>query len=421
MTTVATSRQHGINFDRLKSNIMTLSNIGKDQDGGGIYRMGFTKEDYAARRWLLEEMNTMGIEASLDGALNVIGRLMPKGAEGRPVVIGSHIDTVPNAGALDGALGVMVGLECMQCLKEQNVPLSFPLELVAFSDEEGRFGGMFGSRSYAGLMTPGYLEEACDLDGIKLKDALHELGFDPYEALGAARSSEQIEYFLEVHIEQGPVLYERRHAVGIVTEISGLFKWQITITGVSNHAGTTPMDMRHDAFMGLADFAHEIPRIIDENGSEHSRMTVGKTQLLPGSPNTIPGQARFSLDVRDTSREVLLELQDACRKALSAIARRRRLKFDFEELSFIEPVSCSKKLISAFEESTKTLGARYLMLPSGAAHDAQMISTIAPVGMLFVPSKGGISHSPHEWTDWQDIETCANILLHTLLDLNHSS
>lgn len=407
----------GVDIERLKQHIIELSNIGKDERGG-IYRMAFTQEDYQAREWLLQKMKDIGLEASFDGALNVQAKLSGGKKDLPAIVLGSHIDTVPNAGALDGALGVLMGLECLQIIRENNISLNFPLELIAFSDEEGRFGGMFGSRSYAGLMTPGYLEEATDLDGIYLKDALKVLGHDPYKALDAARAPHELNYFLEVHIEQGPVLYEHHHALGIVTDITGLFKWQITLSGSSNHAGTTPMNMRNDAFMGLADFAHEIPRIIDENGSEHSKMTIGKVQLFPGSPNTIPGQAKFSLDVRDISGEKLSELQDAGRKALSAIARRRKLKFDFEELSFIDPVACNKKLIASFEKVSKKLDVNYITMPSGAAHDAQMVANIAPVGMLFVPSKGGVSHSPHEWTDWRDIETGANVLLNTVLELN---
>lgn len=408
-----------INFDRLKERIIELSNIGKEE-GGGIFRMAFTKEDYEARLWLLEKYKALGVDASFDGALNVIAKLPSSEDDPASIVVGSHVDTVPSAGALDGALGVLVGMECLQCLKENDHKLKYNLEVVAFSDEEGRFGGMFGSRSFAGMMTPGYLEEASDLDGVKLKDAIKSLGHDPYKALDAARIPNQLKCFLEVHIEQGPVLYESHQSLGIVTDITGLFKWQITFSGSSNHAGTTPMNMRNDAFMGLADFAHEIPRIVDENGSEHTKMTVGKVQLLPGSPNTVPGEAKFSLDVRDTAIEILEELQDASRRVLSAIARRRKLKFDFEELSFIKPVACSKKLISAFEKTAEALDVSYINMPSGAAHDSQMVANIAPVGMLFVPSKGGVSHSPHEWTDWRDIETGANVLLHTLIELNKS-
>ncbi len=414
---IATEKNLTVNLDRLKENVIALSNIGRDELGG-IYRIAFSKEDYEARKWLLNKLNEIGLEADFDGALNVIGKFNSSSAN-PSVVIGSHIDTVPNAGALDGALGVLIGLECLQRMKESDIETDFPIELVAFSDEEGRFGGMFGSRSYSGMMTPGYLEEAADLDGIKLKDALQELGHDPFKALDAARHSEGIKYFLEVHIEQGPVLDEKQCPIGIVSDITGLFKWQITLTGTSNHAGTAPMQLRNDAFMGLADFAHEIPRIIEENGSEYSRMTVGKVSLLPGSPNTVPGQAVFSLDVRDTSSKVLRELQDASRKALSAIARRAKLKFDFEELSWIVPVACDKELIGTFEKVANQLGYNYMMLPSGAAHDSQMVASIAQVGMLFVPSKGGVSHSPHEWTDWLDIEKGANVLLNTLLELNN--
>lgn len=404
-----------INFTRLKQNIIALSEIGK-AESSGIYRMAFTPEDYQARLWLTQTMEENGIHASLDGALNVIGRIGDQRAPS--IVIGSHIDTVPNAGALDGALGVLAGLECMQSLLEQEAELHFPVELVAFSDEEGRFGGMVGSRSFAGMITPGYLEEASDLDGVKLKDAMRGLGHNPYHALDAARASDTIMCYLELHIEQGPVLDQRQFPIGIVTDITGLFKWQVTLEGTSNHAGTTPMEMRNDAFMGLADFAHEIPRLIEENGSANARMTVGRVSLFPGSANTIPGEARFSLDVRDTKREVLLELQDAARKALSAIARRRNLKFNFDELSWIDPVACDRRLIHAFESAAQAGSVPYVAMPSGAAHDAQMIAAIAPVGMLFVPSKGGVSHSPHEWTDWQDIETGANVLLRTIIELN---
>lgn len=412
---VKTQKNLTINLERLKNNIIELSGIGKAENGG-IYRRGFSPEDYHARLWLLEKLKNIGVKASMDGALNVSGRLSGENAA-PAIVVGSHIDTVPNAGALDGALGVLAGLECLHILKENNVKGRFPLELIAFADEEGRFGGMFGSRSFAGLMNPGYLEEAADLDGVKLKDAIKDLGHDPYRALDAARNPKEIKYFLELHIEQGPVLDEKQCAVGVVTDITGLYKWQITLTGEANHAGTTPMDMRNDAFMGLADFAHEIPRIIDENGSDASKMTIGKVQLFPGSPNTVPGEVKFSLDVRDVSDEIMYEIQDASRKALSAIARRNKLMFKFEELSWIDPVACDDNLVATIENVSRNQNVNYLKMPSGAAHDAQMVANLAPVGMIFVPSKKGVSHSPHEWTDWRDIETGTNVLLNTLLEL----
>jgi beta-ureidopropionase / N-carbamoyl-L-amino-acid hydrolase len=405
-----------INFERLKTHILELSRIGKSEEGG-IFRMGFSFADYEAKQWLTEKIKSAGLEAYWDGALNVIGKIPAENALQPSVLVGSHIDSVPNAGALDGALGVLIGLECLQVIREKKVKLNYPLELMAFSDEEGRFGAMFGSKAFAGQITPGTLHESRDLDGHYLTDILRELGHDPEKALEAARDPQTLKCYLELHIEQGPVLDTIGKPIGVVSDISGLFKWQITLKGMANHAGTTPMEMRNDAFMGLADFAHEIPRIIAENGGEHSRMTIGKAQLYPGSANTIPEKVKFSLDVRDVSEEIMRELRDASRKALSAIARNKNLKFDFEEINWISPVACDQGLKESILNQAQKLELPYHVLPSGAAHDAQMVALLAPVAMIFVPSKGGISHSMHEWTDWRDIEAGANLMLHTLLEV----
>lgn len=406
-----------INFERLKKNFNELAHIGKKEDGG-IYRMAFSDAEYEARKWLDARMTASGLSTRWDGALNIIGKLANEKNRDKPsVVVGSHIDTVPNAGALDGALGVIVGLECLARIKEENIHTDFPLELIAFSDEEGRFGPMFGSKAFAGQITPGLLDEAKDLDGISLAEAMKGLGFEPLKALEASRDKSTIKNYLELHIEQGPVLDSEELSAGIVTDITGLFKWQVKLSGASNHAGTTPMEMRKDAFMGLADFAHEIPRIIDENGSDSSRITIGKVTLYPGSANTIPGQVEFSIDARDISEEVLMELKDACRKALSAIARRNHLFFDFKEVSWIQPSACDISMQKIIEANAKKIGLDYKIMPSGAAHDAQMVSLIAPMAMIFVPSKNGISHSPHEWTDWRFIERGANLMLNSLVDI----
>ncbi|MEP2023482.1 MAG: Zn-dependent hydrolase [Reichenbachiella sp.] len=407
-----------VKFERLKDNINTLAQIGRQEDGG-IYRMAFTPKEQEGREWLIQQLKLANIPSQMDGALNIVGRLENDSNRTKPaILIGSHIDTVPNAGALDGALGVLVALECLTRINEENIQTSFPLEMIAFSDEEGRFGGMFGSRALSGQLNPGILEEATDLDGHALKDVISALGFEPYKALDASRLSEEIKYYLELHIEQGPVLDVEELSVGIVTDITGLFKWQVQLTGAANHAGTTPMELRKDAFMGLADFAHEIPRILDENGSEDSRLTVGNASLYPGSANTVPGKVEFSIDSRDVNLEVLEEIKTACRKTLSAIARRRGLQFDFNEVSVIEPVACNEAIKKSIEANAKKLAYDYKLMPSGAAHDAQMMAKIAPIGMIFVPSKNGVSHSPHEWTDWHHIEKGANLMLNTILDLS---
>ena len=202
--------------------------------------------------------------------------------------------------------------------------------------------------------------------------------------------------------------------VGVVEAITGLFKWNVTFSGEPNHAGTTPMPMRRDAFMGIADFAHEIPRILDENGSEVSRATIGRVELTPGSANTVPGEASFTIDVRDTDETVMNELAGAIRKTLAAIARRRGLTFSYQVDSWIHPVDCDPGLVNTIEEVSREQGMRFRRMVSGAAHDAQIVASVCPVAMVFVPSVEGKSHSPAEWTAWDDIEAGANVMLATL-------
>ncbi|TWU32477.1 Zn-dependent hydrolase [Novipirellula artificiosorum] len=405
-----------VNLERIKSDILTLAEIGRNKEDRGIYRMAFTDADIEAKRWLSDRIVAADLEHAVDGAVNVSGVL--EGSTDQPrVMVGSHIDTVPCAGALDGTLGVVVGLECLRRLKEEGRQLKRTLELIAFSDEEGRFGGMFGSQSLCGHINPERLATMKDLDGVLLQDELRRHDYDPMAALDAARDPESIASYLELHIEQGPVLDRVHKSLGIVDEITGLFSWSVWLRGEANHAGTTPMEMRNDAFMGLADFAHEVPRILEENGSQRSRATIGKAQILPGAANTVPGLVEFSLDVRDTSEVILDDLSSAFRKALSAIARRRNLMFEFEQKSYLAPVGCSEVVVHELMEQANKLGIDFLAMPSGAAHDAQIMGRMVPVGMVFVPSKNGQSHSPAEWTAWADIGAGANVMLNTLIGL----
>jgi N-carbamoyl-L-amino-acid hydrolase len=243
---------------------------------------------------------------------------------------------------------------------------------------------------------------------------MEERGLNPREALHAQRGAGSIRAYVELHIEQGPILDQAAASIGVVDAITGLFKWEITLNGVANHAGTTPMDMRADAFQGMAEFAGQIDRVLAEFGSPRSTATIGRVALKPGAANVVPRQAVFSLDVRDTDHKLLGELADAFRRALSAIARRRGLMFEYAVLSEIAPVRCADTVIRAIDQSVAAAGVTATHLRSGAAHDAQIIATIAPAGMIFVPSKEGRSHSAAEWTAWEDIEAGANILLNTL-------
>jgi beta-ureidopropionase / N-carbamoyl-L-amino-acid hydrolase len=406
-----------IEVARLRQDLQALGRIGLDPDDGGLYRLAFTPADLEGKRWLRERLEEADIPWRVDGAGNHFGRLEGADPEAPAVLIGSHLDTVPCAGTLDGSLGVITGLECLRRLKESGVRPRRPVELVAFSDEEGRFGGMFGSQAFVGDITPQTLHEATALDGTRLEDAMRACGLEPFRALEARRDPATLHSYLELHIEQGPVLDRLQKSVGIVEAITGLFRWVVHLRGEANHAGTTPMAMRHDAFMGLADFAHEIPRILEENGGEQSRATIGKAQILPGAPNTVPGLVEFSLDARDTDPGVLDALRDAFRRALQAIARRRSLMFSFEEQSRLEPVPCDPRLVGLLTRHAEALGLTFERMPSGAAHDAQLVARITPTAMIFVPSREGRSHSPAEWTAWDDIEAGANLALQVVHDL----
>ena len=405
-----------INLPRLKQDILDLSRIGLNPEDHGLYRMAFTDADMEAKDWLLNHLNQMEAATQLDGAGNVCGRLPSANPEAPAILIGSHTDTVPRAGMLDGSLGVLCGLEVLRVLHENEVALTRPVELISFSDEEGRFGGMLGSQAFAGMATP-ETQHATDLEGKLLSAVMKSQGLDPMAILDARRDPDTLAAYLELHIEQGPVLDRSTASVGIVEKITGLRKWLIRFRGEANHAGTTPMEMRKDAFMGLADFAHELPRILDENGAADSRATIGSAQIVPGAANTVPGEVEFSLDLRDTNAEQIEELTMAVRRALFAIARRRDLLVDFELQSELSPASCDAEILKILENCARQLELPFLKMPSGAAHDAQIMTTITPTAMIFVPSKDGVSHTPAEWTDWADIENGANLLLQTVLKM----
>lgn len=407
-----------VNFPRLQHDIETLAQIGRAEDLG-IHRMAFSDADMQGRAWLTQRIKQAGLDFFADGAANLHGRLNWDPAQ-PSVITGSHIDTVPGAGHLDGALGVLAGLECLRRLKELNVPLARPVELISFTDEEGRFGGMPGSMALAGKLTPESIRAAKDLQGLTLVDAMRRHGLDASHLLRAQRSPESIYAYVELHVEQGPVLDRRGLKIGVVEGIVGLFKWNVRFLGTANHAGSTPMHMRQDAFGGVAELSMAIPRILEENGGGRSVATIGRVQLSPGAPNVVPGVAEFSLEVRDIDSAVLAELSQAFRRAMSAIARRRSLMFEFEVLSELVPVKCDTSVMAAIEGSAAALSEQALRLPSGAAHDAGQLAGVTRVGMIFVPSKDGRSHSPAEWTSWEAIEAGANVLLGTLQHLASS-
>ena len=269
----------------------------------------------------------------------------------------------------------------------------------------------------AGMLTPELILGATDGDGIKLSDELRRMGAEPLHALRAQRPLNSVHRFVELHIEQGPVLDAQSLHVGAVTAIVGLRRWQARLIGQPNHAGTTPMDMRKDAFQGLAEVSLRIPEVIGEHGGPHSVITIGRVELVPGAANVIPGRADFSVDIRDVTADGLERLTQAFRELASQVARSRDLMFEFESVSDIEPVTCEPNIVDLVEGVANELGQRALRLPSGAAHDTQIMASLTQVGMVFVPSRAGRSHSAAEWTSWESIEFGANTLLNVLCRL----
>ena len=335
-------------------------------------------------------------------------------------MLGSHLDSVPHGGAFDGALGVVAALECVETLMAHGITPAAPIEIVGTSEEEGRFGGMLGSQAMAGTVPESWFKTTTDDQGVKLTDALRAANLPPDAYDTVRRTSSEIKAFLELHIEQGPVLDSAGQSVGIVEGISGVFNWIVTMAGAANHAGTTPMNLRRDAFRGLSDFAAEVPAILAKRGTPVSRLTVGKVELQPNFPHTVPGRAEFSIVGRDMEEAIMTDIADACRAALSAAAAANGLNLTINEISWLPPTPCHPNLVAAFARQATALGLDAPIMPSGAGHDTQTMAQLCKAGMIFVASRGGVSHAPEEHSEWPDIEAGCNLLLHTLLDVAES-
>ncbi|MEX0617918.1 MAG: Zn-dependent hydrolase [Pseudohongiellaceae bacterium] len=401
-----------INFDRLKADVLAMGEIGKSEDQG-IYRMAFSRGDMEGRAWFEQRIKEAGLTLYVDGAANIHARLNWDAGKAS-VMTGSHLDTVPGGGHLDGALGVLAGLECLRCLKEQGIQLARPVEAVSFTDEEGRFGEMIGSEAICGKLTPESIHDADNQEGISLDSAMEAIGLDARDVLQARRAPESIQAFVELHIEQGPVLDNAGRRLGIVDGIAGLFKWQVRLIGQADHAGTTPMTLRRDAFQGVVEVAGAIGHLLEEYGSSRSVATIGRVHLFPGAVNVVPGRAEFTLEVRDTDTHVLKNLAAAFRRTISEIAQRRDLMFEFSVIGELSPAHCDQGLVATVHRVCEEMQVEPLQMHSGAAHDTLTLCSITRAGMIMVPSVDGRSHSAAEWTAWEDIKLGGDVLLNTL-------
>ncbi|WP_108660308.1 Zn-dependent hydrolase [Acuticoccus kandeliae] len=405
-----------VDGDRLAALLAGINRHGANPSAGGFDRLAFSPADMAARRWFAEEMARDGLAVRSDAVGNVFGRFGP--ADGPTVMIGSHLDTVARGGAFDGALGCAVALECVRALKDAGLGPRLPIEVVATADEEGRFGGMLGSQAIAGAATEDWVAGAADADGVRLVDAMREAGLDPDGVAGAAREKGSIRAFLELHIEQGPVLEAEGVPVGVADSVSGVCVLQVELAGRANHSGTTPMAMRSDAFVGLSEVGTAMPDIAARHGTDEARITIGHVEIAPNAPHTIPGRAVFTIVIRDVTIEAMLALRAAVGAAIAQAAARHGLEHTVEALSWLNPVRLDTDLHAHLLALAASLGIRARSMPSGAGHDAQTMAAIAPTALIFVPSVGGVSHAPEEFTAWADILPGANLALRALAEIS---
>lgn len=404
-----------IDPERLRKLLNGINSFGLNAETGGFNRPAFSPADTQVRRWFEETMRADGLAVRSDAAGNLFGRFGP--AEGPALLIGSHLDTVIEGGAYDGALGVAVALETVRAMQAAGGRPATAIEVVATSDEEGRFGGMLGSQAIIGAAPPDWVAAARDASGVTLIDAMAGAGLDATRIPEAARNPQEVAGFLELHIEQGPVLEARDLHAAAVTEISGVCVLEISLTGQANHSGTTPMEMRADAFSGLAEIGAAVDPLIAATGTDQSRITIGKVVLHPNDVHTIPGRAEVWMVIRDTSADVMHALRGEMEAAISEAADRRGLRAEIREHSWLDPVRLDESMRGAVTGAAQTLGIDVLEMPSGAGHDAQTMQALCPSGLIFVQSRGGISHAPQEDTPWEAIVTGARLFLRTVCNL----
>ncbi|MGH1574463.1 allantoate amidohydrolase [Methylobacterium sp. P31] len=377
---------------------------------GAITRLYLTPEQARAEALVAGWMREAGMAVRHDAVGNLIGRIEGPEPGGPALVLGSHLDTVRNAGRYDGPLGVLTGLACVEALAREGTRLPHALEVVAFGDEEGvRFAAtLTGSRAFAGHLDPAVLD-AADAEGVTVAAAMRALDLDPDAIASAARSPGEVLGYLELHIEQGPMLERAGLPVGVVTAISGASRLEMTVTGEAGHAGTVAMSERRDALAGAAECILAIEARC--RGEAHLVGTVGRIEARPGAVNTIPGQVRFTLDLRapdDAQRRAAFsDIGTACR----GIVERRGLGLETTVLHEAAAVPGDPSLTALIRDAVAAEGFPVLDLPSGAGHDGMAVAAIAPIAMVFVRCRGGISHNPAEFASLPDIEAGARVLL----------
>jgi N-carbamoyl-L-amino-acid hydrolase len=400
--------------ERMQSRIEALSEFGKNDDGG-VDRVAYSDADIAGRKYIMDLMRAQGLtDLRIDAGGNIIGRRAGTDATAKPIMIGSHIDSVPGGGNYDGDVGVISNLEVIDLMNAAGITTRSPIDVVVFSNEEG---GLVGSLAMTGKIKPetlGVMSHA----GMTIGEGTRRIGGDPDNILKDVIAPDVLKAFIELHIEQGAFLDEEGINIGVVEGIVGINWWDVTITGLANHGGTTPMNRRQDAMLAAAKLTVGINEIA--RGLEGRQVaTVGRIEAFPGAPNVIPGKVIMSLEVRDLEQAKMDQVFDLVQARAREIEGETDTKIAFEFIDVAShPAPTDTRMRSIIAEAAKDAGYSYKLMPSGAGHDAQDMVSIAPTGMIFVPSKDGISHSPNEYTSPEDMARGADVLLRTILKVD---
>jgi N-carbamoyl-L-amino-acid hydrolase len=403
-----------VNGARLNGHLRELARFGRN-DKGGITRVAYSNEDRDARAYVIELMRAASLDVRTDTAGNIVGRRNGSDPALPVLMTGSHVDSVPEGGNYDGQVGSMGAIEVAHALAEHGVRLRHPLEVVIFQNEEN---GKVGAKAMRGEDPANYLDFVTH-SGRTVRDGIAFLGGDPARVREAQRAPGSIAACVELHIEQGAVLEAAQIDIGVVQGIVGIRRWHVVVDGFANHAGTTPMDRRQDALLAAARFIDVVHRIARDVSGRHVA-TVGTIQAEPGAPNVIPGRVTASLEIRDIEMATIDALFERMRESADAIGTESGTQFSFNQIYRTEPASAAARVQDVIEATARRLGHSTLRLPSGAGHDAQEIAQLAPMGMIFVPSRKGISHSAEEFSAPEWIENGANVLLHTLIALDQT-
>lgn len=407
-----------INAARLQQSLEELSKFGRRVGGSfadGVSRVAYSDADIAGRAYAMQLMREAGLSTTIDAAGNLTGRYPGSDRSLKPIVMGSHIDTVPSGGNFDGNVGSMAAIEVVHTLKNQQILTRHPLEVVLWSNEEGDAMGSIAAVGDA----PSEFGDTNSKAGIAVREGLRRIGGNPDRLSQARRAPGSIHCYLELHVEQGGILDKAGIPVGVVDGIVGIDSYEVTIEGFANHSGTTPMPMRHDALLAASKIVEAVNDIATaEPGRQVA--TVGKLDVTPNAVTIVPGMVRLSIEIRDLSAEKVAKLGAAIAKRADQIAADTQTSIAMKRVYHLDPALADPALQAKIESAAAGLGFATMHLPSGAGHDAQNLSKIGPMAMIFVPSVGGVSHSPKELTRWKDCANGANMLLRTLLAVDQS-